>query len=100
MSLNDFYSETDELRASGEKQVTVGENFGQAVQNIYTAIENMVASDWIGFSAETYNQFTNDFKSAMEELGEMISVHGRNDQNSADNFDDADSTIASYMKGQ
>ena len=97
--MENFMMNTDDVIASGNEQANVAEGFNSSVANIYNIIEEICASDWKGFSAETYNNLTNEYRADMQRLGELIDIHGKNDVTSATNIEQTDQDLASTMNG-
>ena len=98
--MQDFMMNTDEVHGSGQEQKNVAQNFNEAVQTIYNTIESICASEWKGFSSNTYNDLTNSYRADMNKLGELIETHGSNDINSANNTEATDEDLSSMMKGR
>lgn len=94
---NNFMMNTDEVRSSGVEQQDISQGFNGAVQNIFSTIESICASEWKGFSAETYNNLTNSYREPMRLLGDLIDSHARKDIDAANRFEDTDSDLASMM---
>ena len=95
--MNDFIMNTDEVRTSGNEQKSIAQGFNGAVQAIFETIESICASEWKGFSADTYNNLTNTYREPMRQLGDMIETHASRDIDSANRIDDADSELANLF---
>lgn len=94
---NNFMMNTDEVILSGEQQKGIAQDFNGAVQTIFETIESICASEWKGFSSETYVNLTNTYKEPMRRLGDLIDEHGRKDINSANRTEDTDQQLSSMM---
>ena len=94
---NNLMMDTDEIRMSGDNQKNIAQGFNSAVQNIFSTIESICASEWKGFSADTYNNLTNSYREDMRRLGDLIDSHGRKDTESANRMENADEELASIM---
>ena len=93
----DFRMDTDIVRSSGEQQISISQDFNGAVQNIFSTVESICASEWKGFSSETYNNLTNTYREPMRILGELIDEHAHKDINSANRTEDTDQQLANMM---
>lgn len=98
--MNDFMMNTDEVRVSGEQQVNISQDFNGAVQNIFSTIESICASEWKGFSSETYMDLTSTYREPMRRLGDLINEHARKDINSANRTEDTDQQLANMINGR
>ena len=94
---NDFMMNTDEVRGSGQQQIGIAQDFNGAVQIIFSTIESICASEWKGFSADTYENLTNTYREPMRRLGELIDEHAHDDINSANRTEDTDQQLANMM---
>ena len=92
--MNDLRMETDEVRTSGQQQINIAQDFNGAVQTIFSTIESICASEWKGFSSDTYNNLTNTYREPMRRLGEMIDEHAHKDINSSNRTEDTDQALA------
>ena len=88
---------TDEVRVSGEQQINIAQDFNGAVQTIFEIIESICASEWKGFSSETYNNLTNTYREPMRKLGTLIDEHANRDITSANRTEETDTELSNLM---
>ena len=95
---NNFKIDTDDVRISGNEQKEISSNFLESVAKIFSIIESVCASEWLGYSSTDYEATTNQYKAPMEDLGSQINDHALADIKNANNFDDLDQNLSQYMK--
>lgn len=97
--MNDLKMNTDEVRASGQQQIAISQDFNGAVQTIFSTIESICGSEWKGFSSDTYNNLTNTYREPMRQLGDLIDEHAHKDINSSNRTEDTDQQLANLANG-
>lgn len=54
--MNNFRIDTDDVRTSGNEQKEISGNFLESVAQIFSIIESMCASEWLGYSSTNQMQ--------------------------------------------
>lgn len=96
--MDNFKTNTDDVRTSGEQQKMISNNFLESVNKIFSIIESVCGSEWCGYSSTDYEAVTTQYRSPMQELGEKINGHALADIKNANSFDDLDQSLSQYMK--
>lgn len=94
---SNFMMNTDEVMVSGQSQKNISQGFNSSVQRIFETIETLCASEWKGFSSDTYNNLTNTYREPMRQLGDLIDNHGQNDITSANRVEETDQSLSANI---
>ena len=91
--MSTIHINTDELRHLGQIFVQLNDQIQNSIEPQIQSATSSVESDWQGVSRQRYEQMYQDWRAATQRIVQVGEDLGRHLQNTATNFEQADSSL-------